>query len=151
MVSEARSVRGGESPRSLAVKLTGVTANSLPSTKSAKKKRPSNKAQISPPHQAKCPPMPPKDGRFDPTSRTSIGSSWRDLVGLSEPKRTIFGPFGPPGRPRDPLPPSNYSNFPGGAPAGHGWAPRGAQPALYYGAPPGAPPGTWLPPGESAP
>ena len=46
MVSEARSVRGGKSPRSLAVKLTGVTANNLPSTKSAKKpaakkKRPS--------------------------------------------------------------------------------------------------------------
>jgi hypothetical protein len=32
MVSEARSVRGGKSPRSLAVKLTGVTANNLPST-----------------------------------------------------------------------------------------------------------------------
>ena len=36
MVSEARPVRGGKSPRSLAVKLTGVTANNLPSTKSAK-------------------------------------------------------------------------------------------------------------------
>ena len=38
MVSEARSVRGGRSPRSLAVKPTGVTANNLPSTKSAKKR-----------------------------------------------------------------------------------------------------------------
>jgi hypothetical protein len=37
MVSEVRPVRGGKSPRSLAVKLTGVTAHSLPSTKSAKK------------------------------------------------------------------------------------------------------------------
>jgi hypothetical protein len=34
-----------------------------------------NKAQISPPHQAKCPPLPPEDGRFDPTSPTSIDSS----------------------------------------------------------------------------
>jgi hypothetical protein len=34
-----------------------------------------NKAQISPPHQAKCPPLPPEDGRFDPTSTTSIASS----------------------------------------------------------------------------
>jgi hypothetical protein len=46
MVSEVRPVRGGTSPRSLAVnKLTGVTAHNLPSTKSAKtpavkKKRP---------------------------------------------------------------------------------------------------------------
>jgi hypothetical protein len=38
MVSEVRPVRGGKSPRSLAVKLTGVTANNLPSTKSAKKR-----------------------------------------------------------------------------------------------------------------
>ena len=37
MVSEGRSVRGGKSPRTLAVKLTGVTANNLPSTKCAKK------------------------------------------------------------------------------------------------------------------
>jgi hypothetical protein len=37
MVSEVRPVRGGKSPRSLAVKLTGVTAHNLPSTKSAKK------------------------------------------------------------------------------------------------------------------
>ena len=38
MVSEACPVRGGKSPRRLAVKLTGVTANNLPSTKSAKKR-----------------------------------------------------------------------------------------------------------------
>ena len=38
MVSEACPVRGGKSPRSLAVKPTGVTANNLPSTKSAKKR-----------------------------------------------------------------------------------------------------------------
>jgi hypothetical protein len=37
MVSKVRPVRGGKSPRSLAVKLTGVTAHNLPSTKSAKK------------------------------------------------------------------------------------------------------------------
>jgi hypothetical protein len=37
MVSEGRPVRGGKSPRTLAVKLTGVTANNLPSTKCAKK------------------------------------------------------------------------------------------------------------------
>jgi hypothetical protein len=37
MVSEARPVRGGRSPRSLAVKLTGVAAHNLPSKKSAKK------------------------------------------------------------------------------------------------------------------
>ena len=38
MVSEGSSVRGGKSPRSLAVKLTGVTAHDLPSTKCAKKR-----------------------------------------------------------------------------------------------------------------
>ena len=39
MVSEARPARGGKSPRSLAVKPTGVTANNnLPGTKSAKKR-----------------------------------------------------------------------------------------------------------------
>jgi hypothetical protein len=34
-----------------------------------------NKAQISPIHQRTCPPLPPEDGRFDPTSCTSFDSS----------------------------------------------------------------------------
>jgi len=34
-----------------------------------------NKAQISPPHQTKWPPLLPEDGRFDPTSCTSFDSS----------------------------------------------------------------------------
>ena len=54
-----------------------------------------NKAQISPIHQRTCPPLPPEDGRFDPTSCTSIDASWRDLVVLSGPKQTIFWPICP--------------------------------------------------------
>jgi hypothetical protein len=38
MVSEVRPVRGGKSSRSLAAKLTGVTAHNLPPRKSAAKK-----------------------------------------------------------------------------------------------------------------
>ena len=45
MVSEARPVRGGKSPRSLAVKLTGVAAHNLPSKKSAKKPAAKKKRQ----------------------------------------------------------------------------------------------------------
>jgi hypothetical protein len=34
-----------------------------------------NNQKISPLHRTTCPPLPPKDGRFDPTSPTSIDSS----------------------------------------------------------------------------
>jgi hypothetical protein len=52
-----------------------------------------NNQKISPLHRTTCTPLHPKDGRFDPTSRTSIDSPWRDLVPLSAAKRTIFRPI----------------------------------------------------------
>ena len=49
MVSEARPVRGGKSPRSLAVKATGVTDDqNLPSEMSAAKKAAARKKKSAP-------------------------------------------------------------------------------------------------------